>query len=469
MVEEKKYYDVARKFCHRAVNTKFEDLTEKEVAGAKRSILDTFGVILAGSTLGYKTLDIIKYVQDKGGKEEATLLGVGGKYPATMVAAANGSMAHTLDFDDASENGCHPTAATFPAALALLEEKGGASGKDFIRCIAIANDFSERFGWSSPRTIDMGWLGPQIKGLFSAAFAGGLALDLDEEGMMRCLGLALTEACGSAQVLQEGGNDVRELYQVFAQKNGVFCAEMTKMGIKGCLDSLEGKFGFFNNFLEGKGYNIDLSVMDVNEKTPFWCDVACYKPYSSCRQTHPYIDAVRDLMAAHPEIIPENVKKVNVQVGGLGQMLCTPEESRKTPVNGNDARFSIPWTVAVTLIYGRPTLGNFDMDGLKDKMVIEMAHKVEWESNSELCAQQRNSSAIVTIYLNDGKSFTGRCDDAIGCVEKPMSDDEFIAKFKDCCSYAKKPMSEEKINKLIYLCSNLEDVKDIREITELLS
>lgn len=467
-MEEKKYYDVARKFCHRAVNTKFEDLSDSAVQGAKRSIMDTFGVILAGSTLGYKTLDFIEYVQDKGGKEEATLLGVGGKYPATWAAAANGSMAHTLDFDDASENGCHPTASTFPAALALLESKGGASGKDFIRCVALANDFSERLGWSSPRTIDMGWLGPQLKGLFAAAFAGGLALDLNEEELMRCLGLALTEACGSAQVLQEGGNDVRELYQVFAQKNGVFCAELTKMGIKGCLESMEGKFGFFNNFLEGKGYPIDLSVMDVGEDAPVWSDVACYKPYSSCRQTHPYIDAVRSLMEAHPEIKEENIEKINVQVGGLGEMLCTPEESRKTPVNGNDARFSIPWTVAVTLIYGRPALGNFSPEGLKDSKVIDMAHKVEWESNEELCAQSRNSSAIVTIYTKDGKEFTERCDDAIGCVEKPMSEEEFMEKFRDCCKYAKKPLTDEQVDKLIDLCLNLEKVEDLSEITSLL-
>lgn len=467
-VKDNDYLDIARKFCHRAVTTRFEDLTPEEVAGAKRSILDTFGVIMAGSTLGYKTLDLIDYVQDKGGKPEATLLGVGGKYPATWAAAANGSMAHTLDYDDASENGCHPTAATFPAAFALLEERGGASGKDLIRCVAIANDFSERLGWSSPRTIDMGWLGPQIKGLFSAAFAGGLALDLDEEQLMRCLGIALVEACGSAQVLQEGGNDIRELYQCFAQKNGVFCAELTKLGINGPIESLEGKFGFFNNFLVGKGFPIDLSVMDVDEDAPFWCNVAAYKPYSSCRQTHPYIDAMRNLMAAHPEITPDNVEKINVQVGGLGQMLCTPEESRKTPVNGNDARFSIPWTVAVTLVHGKPSLGNFSPEGLKDQAVIEAAHLVEWESNEELCAMARNSSAIVTVYLKDGSSFTDRVDDAIGATNNPMSDDDFMEKFRDCCRYARKKLSEGDIDRLAYLCQHLEDVESLVEITAII-
>lgn len=463
------YHDVVKKLCHRAVNTRFEDLKPNEINGAKRSILDAVGVMLAGSSLGYKCLDVVKYVQDKGGKEESTLLGFGGKYPAAMAAMANASMAHTLDFDDASENQCHPTAASLPAAFALLETIPGATGKDLIRCVVIANDFCERFGWTSPATIQAGWLAPQIKGLFTAAFAAGLALDLDEEGMMRCLGMALTQACGSAQVLQEGGNDVREIYQAFAQRGGVFSAELTKLGVKGCLDSMEGKFGFFNNFLVGKTDLIDLTPMDVKEGDPFQCDVMCYKLYSSCRQTHPYVDAVREMMAEHEDVKAGNITKINVQVGGLGQMLCTPEESRMAPVNGNDARFSIPWTVAVTLVYGKPSLGNFTPDGLKDQQVIDTAHLVEWESNAELCAQKRNSSAIVTVTTKDGKVYTKRCDDAVGCAEKPMTDDDFISKFKDCCTYSVKPMGEAKSAELLDMLLNLEKVDDLAKLSALLN
>lgn len=36
-----------------------------------------------------------------------------------------------------------------------------------------------------------------------------------------------------------------------------------------------------------------------------------------------------------------------------------------------------------------------------------------------------------------------------------------------CCSHAAKPMSEEKVNKLIDLCLHLEDVADMNEIIDL--
>jgi 2-methylcitrate dehydratase PrpD len=411
--------------------------------------------------------DIVKYVQAKGGAEEATLIGVGGKYPAESVAMAVGTLGHTLDFDDASENQCHPTAATLPTALALIEKNGG-SGKDLITTIAIANDFSERLGWSTPATIQAGWCAPATKGSLAAAFSGAKALGFDEEQTMRCLGLALFGVGQTSQILQEGGNDVRELYQVWVQRNGVLASELTQLGIKGTIESLEGKFGFYNNYLAGKTDMWDLDKMDVNDDTPFLCNVAAYKPWSSCRQTHPYIDALRTMMKKHSDVKPENVEKINVQVGGLGQSLCTPEESRMSPVNGNDARFSIPWTVAVTLVYGEPSLFNFVGDGLKDEKVRAVSHLVEWESNAELCAQARNSSAIITVYLKDGASYTERCDDALGCLEYPMTEEDFVGKFKDCMSHAIIPMNADKEQKLIDMLWNLEKVEDIRELTALL-
>lgn len=122
------------------------------------------------------------------------------------------------------------TAACFPAALALLEQNGG-SGKDLITCITLGDDFLEHFGWTTPDINVYGWLGPMIKGIFVSALAGGKALQFDEDTMRNCLGFALEQACGSSQCLIEVGNDVKEIYQVFAQRAGVFACELARRGV----------------------------------------------------------------------------------------------------------------------------------------------------------------------------------------------------------------------------------------------
>lgn len=50
--------DGAIKMAKRAVNLKYENLSEFEAQRAKQSIMDCIGVMIAGTTLGARTKDI---------------------------------------------------------------------------------------------------------------------------------------------------------------------------------------------------------------------------------------------------------------------------------------------------------------------------------------------------------------------------------------------------------------------------
>jgi len=50
-----------------------------------------------------------------------------------------------------------------------------------------------------------------------------------------------------------------------------------------------------------------------------------------------------------------------------------------------------------------------------------------------------------------------------------MSFDDCARKFRDCSSYPKRRLSKKKIERLIELIGQLEDVKEIGEITKVLS
>lgn len=145
--------DSAQKMAQRAAALKYEDLTEKEVAFAKQSIMDCLGVMIAGATLGGKSKDIVDMMLEQGGKEEATIFGTGKKVPLELAAVANGGLAHTLDYDDAvDETGCHPAAAVLPSALAVCEAEH-RSGKQFIEAFTVGSDMNTRMGLTSPKTI----------------------------------------------------------------------------------------------------------------------------------------------------------------------------------------------------------------------------------------------------------------------------------------------------------------------------
>lgn len=460
--------DSAQKMAKRAVALKFEDLSAKEVAYAKQSIMDCIGVMIAGATLGGKSKDVVNMMIEQGGKEEATIFGTGKKVPLESAAVANGGLAHTLDYDDAvDETGCHPTAAVLPSTLAVCEAEH-RSGKTLIEAVTVGSDMNTRMGLTSPKTIiEFGWLGPQMKGAWAAVAGAAKAYGFDYETTVNAYGLMLQQNSGTTQVLDEGGNDCRELYQCFAQKDGIFAAILAKNGIRGPKQIFNGKHGLFNQFYEGRG-TTDYSFVDVKEGDPWLTTMAIYKAWSSCRCTHGFIDGLRILMRENG-FTGADIASVKCGVGKLGVNLCQPKEVRYAPAVGADARFSIPFTVGCTLTYGNVTLANFTDEGISDEKVLKtIEEKFNWYADEELLNDPNGvEGAKIYVTLKDGREFYYLNTDPIGGTNNPMTQDDMIAKFKDCCSHAAKPMSEETVNKLIDLCLHLEDVADVNEIIDL--
>ena len=460
--------DAAVKLAHRAVASRYTDLTEQEVLATKHGILDTIGVLMAGTTLGPKVREIVDFVKECGGREEATILGFGGKVPAMMAAYANGATVHALDFDDTHDpSTLHPTASCLPAALAVMEKLGGKTGKDLITAVAIGNDVVSRMGYAAPTGIsEAGLLAPMTFGYFGSAVAAGKILGLSKEQMVGCMGLAYTQVSGSGQHFVAGGSDIRLIYQSFNNKAGVLSALLTQKGINGGgVNGLEGEYGFYDLFFRGK---YDPKYVDVKMGDPYEGTSISIKPYPACRQTHPYIDAARSLVAKHG-ITPERIAKVQLKVGTLGKHLCIPEQSRKRPALTSDAKFSLPFSVAACLVHGNLDLASLLTENLSNPRILAMVDKVEYVFDEEISHAIGVEPAIVSIHTIDGNSYTERVDHALGSPENPMSEQELIAKFRDCTSYSVNSMSKESVDRVLDLCLDLEKLENVDELIFLLS
>lgn len=103
-------------------HTRLEDIPHEVAEMCKLHILDTMGVLFAGSN--ERVAGIVKeYIQSLGCKEECTLITQGTKTSAQYAAFGNGIMAHVLDFDDYEwPSMAHPSVTVIPAVLALGEK-----------------------------------------------------------------------------------------------------------------------------------------------------------------------------------------------------------------------------------------------------------------------------------------------------------------------------------------------------------
>jgi len=445
------------------VKTRYDDLPQGTIDATRRSVLDTLGVMLPPTTLEKTCIVLHELVKEAGGKKESTLVGFGGKVPCWMAAFINGCLAHAIDYDDGVVSDVpvhHPTASTLPAALAIAERIGGVSGKEFITAIALGNDVSIRLAVCPEGNLMMDYPFFPITtfGVFGAATAAGKLLRLSEVEMVNALGLTLQRVAGVTEAMLAPESDLRAIRDGFTNREGLFAALMASKGVAACKNAMET---LFEVYYRGR-YNPEPLILDLGKK--FRGDEATLKPWPACGQTHAYIQAALQIKKDY-NIKPDQIKEVMLTGGKGGERLCIPSDAKQEPSSSTAAKFSIPFVVAVALIRGNVEIGHFLPQSLKDSEVIKMAKKIRYKFDETLGVF---APAIIEIRTTEGRNYSLKADIIHGHPTSPLSEEEMVAKFKDCAKYSKKRLSSTKVDRIISIIMALERMADIREMTAIL-
>ncbi|MCL2670324.1 MAG: MmgE/PrpD family protein, partial [Syntrophaceae bacterium] len=324
----------------------YEMLPPSVVEMAKRVLLDTIGVMLAATTLEKAILPVVKLAQEGGGKAESTILAFGGKVPCWEAAFANGALSHALDYSSSDSRGVAPGGAIVPAALAMAE-RVHADGKQIITAIAIGSEVVMRIGAAITRNpMGFGWLSPMLLGVFGSAVAAGKIVGLNPKQMLDTLGIALQQAGGTWEMAEDPASNFRAVRNCFVNKTGVLAVLLAQEGLSAAKDPLGGKYGLYPQYYKGE-YDPAVLVKGLGNEYRF--EAINFKPYPSCRDTHTAIDASLRL-AKQYDIVPEQVEKIVLTVGRSGgEKLFLPKEQRCRPQTSIEAKFSLPFTVAMAM------------------------------------------------------------------------------------------------------------------------
>jgi len=398
--------------------TRFEDLPSDVVETAKRFILDSIGVTIAGAGApGCE--EIVQLVREWGGKPESTIMSHGGKVPAPWAAMANSTMMHALDFDDTlDESALHAHVSVLPAAMACAEAAGPVSGRSFINAVVLGVDTLCRLGISTRRPLS--WIRTSTCGSFGAAVAAAKTLELNEKKLLHALGVVYSQTSGNAQCLIDGAL-VKRMQPAFAAKAGVVSAFMSARGITGSRDFLEGQYGFFNLY-EGGDYDGRRLLDRLGDRYEGMS--LSMKPYPSCRMTHGSIDAALALKREYA-IDAGSVEGIVVHVSEMSHnMVGMPFEIRTDAQV--DAQFSIPYTVSVAMLHGDVSLEDFRDSAIRDKSVKEFSKRITVLADPSLPVRDMSRA---TVEVRCGSDFYRKTIDGLkGSPANPMSLDECIRK-----------------------------------------
>lgn len=390
-----------------------ESLPPAVVEHTKFLLLDYLGVALAGART--ETADSVwNAVRDLGGAAgPAIVLGRGERGPPAAAALHNGTAAHCLEMDDTHHGGSiHLGATMFSAALAGAALRP-CSGSLLLTAAVAGYEVAARVAMAlDPRAhYARGFHPTGTCGAFGAAATTARLLGIDVQRTTWALGIAGSQAAGSMEFLADGAWTKR-LHPGWAAGAGLHAAVLARRGVRGPESVFEGRDGF----LHAHSDRPVARRLDDGLGSEYETLQTSIKPHACCRYTQAPIDGVLELQRFHG-FQATDVDSVTVGMLEAGiPIVCEPRMAKVSPASVVDAQFSLPFGIAVALLYGRASPAEYREEVLRDPALRALTPRVTWERDPDLDAQfPRQWPAWVRVRLRDGRElFCG--------VQKPRGD-----------------------------------------------
>jgi 2-methylcitrate dehydratase PrpD len=441
--------------------TTYEDLPEDIVMVTKKSVIDTLGVIIAGSSLDGCRL-LVDYIRDWGGRGESTIAVFGDKVPCALAAQANGAMARAYEIDDVLDTvPLHPSAYIVPTCLAVAERQGAIDGKSFIAAAALGHDLIIRLAHSIK-------ISPILSGRYNLfevlAIAGsaGKLMNLNEAELLNAVGIAYSQLVGDGKAARDGAM-TSYIQQGTKSKSAIEAALMAAKGITGTRDVLEGPGGFYSCYEPNPDTGPIYSQLGVS----FGGAELAVKLHSACRCTHQAIDLAET--ARSRGLSAKDIDHITVKVNDQSyKLVCSPDEQKKRPKTPVDAMFSIPYTVAAAITRGRVFIDEVNEEAIKDLAILKLAERVTTELDPERQSELSVGSVAMEIKTVSGETVVLMSGFPRGNPRNPATMEDCIQKFKTCVAHSAKPFSQYQVERIAEVVTNLEQLESVNELCDLL-
>ena len=417
---------LARHFAERITALDYADLPAEAVYWSKVAVMDTLGVMLAGSL--EEAPHIVEDVLGLSGGGDCLI--VGGNHRAGPLDAAliNGTAAHVLDFDNtAAHMGGHVSAVMVPALLAAAEAFD-VSGRDLLLGHTVGYEVGARIGQAvNFYHTELGWHPTWTIGVFAvtAACASMLHLTTDETEM--ALAMATSLAGGTKSNF---GTMTKSLHAGSCARNGLQAVLLARKGFTANPDAFEHKQGFFNVF-NGKGN------YDAAKATAHWADPldivapgASYKLYPCCYSTHAAIEAALNIVKQHGKLDPKKIARVESHTADVRLM----HTDRPAPNSELDAKFSVQYCVLRALIDGKVVMEHFENEAYREAVILETLPRVQAIPLQGMAFGKEDPfNALVKVTLSDGRTLESAVDFPLGRTSaNPVAFADLKAKFENC-------------------------------------
>jgi 2-methylcitrate dehydratase PrpD len=425
--------------------TKWADIPGAARAHAKLTVLDTLGVILAGTRRPEVAALRTRIANGSG----ATAYGA--DWPAaspSIAALLNGIAGRAIELCEGLRMTTGQAAVqVLPGLLAIAEEQH-ASGEALLTAFILGYDAAARLSLAFTP-----WPLAHQNGqvcLLAAAAAGARLRGLDAAGVSLAMRAAATLVLAPSYTNVVAGATALNVAGGMAGLAGVLAPDLAAAGFTAEADAIE--IGLSN--LTGQAF-APASLTDGLGS--LWHITRNYfRLYACCNPIHPALDALRAVLdQLQPKA--EQVDRIDIKTYRFASVMQNPD-----PPNYFASKYSLPHAAAVMVVTGRADHAALNDASLRDPGVVALRHRVTIQEDPAMTAKTPAlRPASVSLALKDGRRASHAVDSHRGDFQAPFTEGELVAKFR---SLAGEVLDARNVERLQRSVAELHQCGDVAKV-----
>jgi 2-methylcitrate dehydratase PrpD len=427
--------------------TPWDAIPEAVREHAKLVVLDTVGVILAGSVQP-EVAEVRARLTATGG-QGATIYAPG--FPAAdprTAAFLNGLAGRSIELCEGHRYvSCQGAVQALPTALACAEWLD-RSGRETLAALIFGYEVAARLGaglTARPLAHQNGQA-PLLGAVGAGARVRGL--NGDQTSLALRIGAILvltpgyTNAVAGATALNVAGG-----MSGFA---GTLAPELALAGVAAQPDAIEEALAR----LVGDGFRPEAVTEELGQR---W-EIArnYFRLRACCNPIYSALDALEEILIEHAPA-PESIARVDVATYRFAANMREPD-----PVNSFAAKYSLPHAAAALILRGHAGYHAFTDEAVRDPAIAAFRRRVTVREDPALNAGvPRLKPARVTVTFTDGRQVMRLRESARGDFQDPYREDDVRAKFRELARVVLSPDGVTRVEELVDRLDELPHLSDL--------
>jgi 2-methylcitrate dehydratase PrpD len=427
--------------------TGWDDIPEPVRRHAKLVLLDTLGVILAGSE------------QPEVQQLRNRLIASGGRgatvwarnFPATdprTAALLNGIAGRSIELCEGHRYvSCQGAVQVVPTVLAV-GEWSNRGGREALTTLIVAYDAAARIGAClKPRALaHQNGQAP----LLGAVAAGARLRGLNTDETSRALRIAATLVLTPSYTNAVAGATALNVAGGMSGFAGALAPDLALAGLEAQDDAIEEAF----TNLVADGFQPDKLDDELGNR---W-EIArnYFRLRACCNPIYGALDALEDALA-ELQPSPDQIERIDVATYRFASVMRNPD-----PKNYFSAKYSLPHAAAALVVLGSAGHAAFTEAVVHDPVIAELRRRVHITEDGRFTAMAPQlKPARVALTLKDGRKAVRLCESPRGDYQRPYQESEVRGKFRELAGLVLTQQGVSTLEQALDQFDRLSSVRDL--------